>query len=317
MFKFAQVTIISSSSSIIHKLSGIITNFHNFLLFIVALVIGLLIGGILAGMFKKIAVYLGHRADKAINASYVRIIKRTETLLVLSSALIRLLVVLISIYVWWVLTHNNHQSSLLIGASALVIVVAYGFSGPVLRDIAFGGSMMAEQWFGVGDIVTLQPNNMQGVVEHTTLRSTKIRGFSGETIWYSNQNINMVSVVKKGTWAIALEIFVNNPTEIDELVQQTNQLLPLGSSLIISPLIITKKEKTGQDIWHITVVGETAPGRDSLITNNAVDVLVKLDQQQQSIILVEIVSRFVDRRMENQFARAVNNARKTQKNLTS
>ncbi len=308
------VNSLQSSTNALSQLGHTFLNIHSFLLFIILTIAGLIVGNIMAVLLQRLSLVFGNRADKSTNLRTVTFMRRIETMLILSMALVRLIFVLVGLYIWWIVTHAGQQPSALIGASALVLVVAYGLSGPLLRDVAFGGGMMAEQWFGVGDIVTLQPNNMQGVVERITLRSTKIRGFSGETIWYSNQNINMVSVVRRGTWVIALEIFVSDPKQVDYLIHQTNRLLPKGPSLLISPLEVKSIVDEGHGIWHVLAIGETAPGQDYLLRSNAIDILKKLDiDSKQPIILTDIVARFADKNTEIKLARAVHNARKTRK----
>ena len=56
-------------------------------------------------------------------------------------------------------------------------------NGPLLRDITTGSVMIAERWYGVGDYIIAEPFlNIQGVVEQVSLRSTKLRGLSGEVV---------------------------------------------------------------------------------------------------------------------------------------
>lgn len=307
-----------NSNNALTKLGHTFLNVHSLVIFILMVIVGLVTGNIAAAFLQRLSLVFGKRADKSNDLNTVMLMRRIETFLVMSMALIRLIFIVISLYIWWIVTHAGQQPSALIGASAVALVIAYGLSGPLLRDVAFGGGMMAEQWFGVGDIVTLQPNNMQGVVEKITLRSTKIRGFSGETIWYSNQNINMVSVVRRGTWVIALEIFVSNTDKIVDLISETNRLLPKGPSLVVTPLSVKTIYEEGHQIWRVTVTGETAPGRDNIIRSNAVKILTEMDKQSKTpIILADIISRFADNNTETQFARAVKNARKTKKTRNS
>ncbi len=307
---------ISSSLSASDKvLSGIgksFLNFNSLIILIISLSVGILISFFVGRLIQRFSNIIGLRADQSKDIRTVTFLRRVETFLILSIAVVRIVIIIISLYIWWIATHAGQQPSALIGASALALVLAYGITGPFLRDIAFGSSMMAEQWFGVGDVVTVQPNSIHGVVEKITLRSTKIRSFSGETVWFSNQNINMVSVVRKGSWAIALEMFVNNPDKATELIEKTNYLLPKGPALLINPLVIQNIAKQTDGIFQITIIGETAPGQDYIIREDAVNVLNKLDSQNQKpIILSEIISRFTDQKSEIQFMRALKNAKKT------
>jgi len=314
-------TLISSfndSTNVLHKLGHSILNFNSLVVLVVCLIVGIIVANIAASLVQKLSLIFGHRADKSSDLAVVTFMRRIETFLVLSQALVRLIIIILSLYAWWLLTHAGQQPSALIGASALALVIAYGLSGPLLRDIAFGGSMMAEQWFGVGDVVNLQPNNIHGIVERITLRSTKIRGFSGETIWYSNQNINMVSVIRKGSWTLALEMFVEDVDAAKKLIERTNRLLPQGPSLVISPLKISNLIDEGDGIKHLTVTAETAPGRDYLIRENAINIMTNLDKDnKKKVLLVDIVAHFDDKSTEIQLARAIQNARKVKRTKSS
>ena len=65
----------------------------------------------------------------------------------------------------------------------LAALLLSGILTPLLRDVAAGSAMIAEHWYGVGDLITVDFPKAKGVVEAVTLRSTKIRGLNGEIIW--------------------------------------------------------------------------------------------------------------------------------------
>jgi hypothetical protein len=202
----------------------------------------------------------------------------------------------------------------LVGASALVVIVLGGVFGPLLRDFAFGSGMMAEHWFGVGDLVTIEPNNIQGVVERLTLRSTRIRGLNGEVIWISNQNISVVRIAQKGVWTMAIELFVSSRSGAEALLDKVNNLLPTGPSLVASKLKIMRMDENTKGLWHITALAEVAPGRKWLIEKTAIELLSKLDEKsQRPILLADPVARFADNDTEREFARAVTNAKKVRR----
>lgn len=280
--------------------------------------LGSLVGGLLAGkitsvILRRASRRFGKRADSSSNLNTVNRFRRLETWTILSIAIMRVLFVVLGLYFWWVFTHPNNQPSGLIGASALFAVILGGVFSPLLRDFAFGGGMMAEHWFGVGDLITIEPfTNIQGVVERITLRSTRIRGLNGEVIWLANQNIAGVRIAQKGVWTMAVELFVTDPEKAEDLIEDVNDLLPTGPSLVVSPLRVMTTDKRSDKLWHITAVGETAPGREWLMERTALDLLKKLDEKSKKPVLVtDPIARFADNDTERQFARAVKNARKT------
>ena len=154
------------------------------------------------------------------------------------------------------------------------------------------------------------------MVERITLRSTRIRGLNGEVIWVANQTINGVKVAQKGVWATAIEIFVTDPKAAEQLVARTNTLLPGGFSMLASPLRIIEVTERDTDVWHVTAVGETAPGRDWILTDAAIRVMKQLDEKSKTpILIVDPVSRYSDKDTERQMARAVKNAKKKRRSL--
>jgi hypothetical protein len=218
-----------------------------------------------------------------------------------------------------VYTHPGNWPGALIGASALLAVIIGGVFSPLLRDFAFSGGMVAEHWFGVGDLITVEPYmGIQGVVERITLGSTRIRGLNGEVIWMANQNISGVRIAQKGVWTMAIELFGTDPDEAEELIDRTNALMPTGPSLLVSPLRVMRADKRDDTLWHLTAIAEIAPNREWLIEETAVDLLKKFNERNtQQILISDPIARFADNDTERQFARAVKNARKTRRTRRS
>jgi hypothetical protein len=287
-------------------------NPHAIISLIICLAIGLLLGRLIAALLRKVVTIIGARADKSQDLETVNRLRRYETYIVLSIALIRVGIVMLSLYVWWLLDHPYEQPTALIGASAIVLILLSASLGPILRDIASGSAMMIEQWYGVGDHVRIEPfADMQGVVERVTLRSTRIRNLNGEIIWVNNQHIQGIRITTKGIRTIALEIFVTNLKKGQLLVQKANDRLPSGQLLMVSPLQIVEETTVGENLWHITAIGETAPGREWLIEKAAVDLIKEMDEQSSSPVIAHgPLARYADVEAEKKFKRTMNNARK-------
>ncbi|HEY8992233.1 MAG TPA: mechanosensitive ion channel domain-containing protein [Candidatus Microsaccharimonas sp.] len=287
-------------------------NPHAIISLLVCLAIGLLLGRLIAALLRKVVTIIGARADKTQDLETVNRLRRYETYLVLSIALIRVGIVLLSLYVWWLLDHPYEQPTALIGASAILLLLLSASLGPILRDITSGSAMMIEQWYGVGDHVRIEPfADMQGVVERVTLRSTRIRNLNGEIIWVNNQHIQGIRITTKGIRTIALEIFVTNLKKGQLLVKKANDRLPNGQLLMVSPLQIVEETAVGDNLWHITAIGETAPGREWLIEKAAVDLIKEMDERSSSPVIAHgPLARYADVEAEKKFKRTMNNARK-------
>jgi small-conductance mechanosensitive channel len=197
--QFAQTDInIDKTKNVLEQISSALFNLDSLLTLAASLLIATVVGAIVSFVLRKISKFVARRADVSKNLTTVNRLRRVETWMILSIAAIRMALLIFAVYFWWVVTHDGPNTNALIGASALAIVVIGGIFGPMLRDFAFGAGMMAEQWFGVGDLVTIDFPAVQGVVERITLRSTRLRGLNGEVIWVANQTMNGVRVAQKG-----------------------------------------------------------------------------------------------------------------------
>jgi hypothetical protein len=305
-------TTLEKSKSVLDQVTSTFFSGRSLITFVIAMATAIILGRIIAAILRKIARSVSRTADKVQDLKEVNRLRRIETLIVLFVALIRMMLVVMAVYFWWVYAHPTQQPGALIGASALVAIIGTATIGPILRDLAYGGIMMAEHWYGVGDHIQVEPfMELKGVVERVTLRSTRIRGLNGEIIWLNNQNIQGVRVLTKGVRTIALEIFVNNLEGGLNMIEQTNMRLPTGPLMVVRPLHIMSKNEVGDHLWHITAIGETAPGREWLLQDYARQILQELDDDKHPVMRTDPIAHDADSDAERRFARTVQNARKS------
>lgn len=305
-------TTLQNSKTAFDRLADNLLNVQSFMTLVVCVLVAVLIGHLIANVLRRVVNVIGAQADRSQNLRTVNRLRRYETYLVLSIAIIRTGLVLFSLYLWWLIDHPQGRPTALIGASAILVVLLGASLGPVLRDIASGMTMMAEQWYGVGDHVRIEPFlDMQGVVERVTLRSTRIRGLNGEVIWINNQAIQGVRIAPKGIRTIALELFVSDAKAGERLVIAANRRLPNGPLLLVSPLEVVEIAEVGEKLWHITAVAETAPGREWLIEQSAVDLIKSLDEERTKPVIEHgPLARYADSEADKRFRRTITNARK-------
>ena len=283
---------------------------------VIILFLTFVVGKIIGALLRAFSRFVRRRADASENLAAANWLRRTETWIILSVAAVQIALVILALYLWWNGTHEPGTSSsgALIGVSALAAILIGGITGPLLRDLVFGASMMAEHWYGVGDVIAIDAPKVRGVVQEVTLRSTKIRGINGETVWVTNSSIQGVSVARRGLLWLAVELFVNDVEKAEKLIADTNTLLPIGSTLMAEKLTITKVDTRAQDIWHITAVAGVAPGREWIIETTAMQIIKNLDEKNKKpVLVVEPMYHFDDREAEKELRRAVKNARKPQK----
>lgn len=315
MFLFAQAkgldSTLKESKSTLERISDSIFSLETVVVFVIVMAAALILGRLVAAVLRRVTKAIGSRADKTEDLAAVTRLRRIETLIVLSIAIIRTFLVVFAIYFWWVLTHSGQQPTALLGAGAVLTLILSGALFNILRDIASGSVMMAEHWYGVGDHIRVEPLlDAQGVVERVTLRSTKLRKVNGEIQWINNKDIAGVSVTPRGVRTIAIELFTKDIDKTYTLIEDMNLRLPHGAVAVVSPLTVMTQAQVAEQLWHITAIGEVAPGREWLIDKFAIDILQELDKKHK-ILAHEPISRYADSEAERRFARTILNARKS------
>lgn len=302
---------IEQARSVFERVGDALFNKDSIIVFVISIAVALILGRLVAAVLRKTTKIIGARADKLEDLDQVNRLRRIETLIVLSIALIRTLLIILAIYFWWDFTHEDQQSTAILGAGAVLTIILSGALFNILRDVASGSVMMAEHWYGVGDHIRIEPLlDVQGVVERVTLRSTKLRKVTGEVIWINNKDIMGVSVTPKGVRTIAIELYAKDINKAIDLVDDANLRLPQGALAVVSPLSIMIKTEVAKDLWHITAIAEVAPGREWMLDKFAVDVIKELDDKYKSLVH-EPITRYADTEAERRFARAIHNARKS------
>ncbi|PLS81499.1 hypothetical protein CYG49_01965, partial [Candidatus Saccharibacteria bacterium] len=115
------------------------------LIFILSLIFAYFVSNLVARAIVKLAQFISVRADNAPNDEKLIQLRRVETFLSVTIAVVRVVVVAVVAYlVWDALTvdENRNASAAAIGASAIFIVLAGGTINPLLRDITAGATMI-------------------------------------------------------------------------------------------------------------------------------------------------------------------------------
>lgn len=296
----------------LRKTAETFLNAKSIIALLIALGVALVLGRIMAAFLRRLTTVVGRQADKSKDLNQVNRLRRVETLIVLSIAIIRAFLIVGAFYFWWAYMHPNGQPTAIIGASAVVAIFLSGALVPLLRDLTYGSVMMAEHWFGVGDYVRIEPfANLQGIVDRVTLRSTRLRDLNGEIVWINNQNIAAVRITPKGIRTLAIEMIVNDLNKGIDLVAQANLRLPNNPLMLTRQLTIISKQEVGNKLWHITAIGETAPGREWILEEYALKLLQEIDEDSKKpTLLHEPVAHNADAEAERRFARTIKNATK-------
>jgi moderate conductance mechanosensitive channel len=268
---------------------------------IVAVVINRIIGFVVP---RLVAFFTRNSAKTSERAEHVLEVRRVETLLGLVAGFSRAIVILACLVVAWKVVSPSSAPFALISVGTFAAVFAAATIGPLLRDFTTGIVMIIEKWYNVGDYVTLVPHELSGVVEKISLRSTKIRSLSGEVVWVHNQFIQAAKITPRGVRTISIDVFVHDLEAGRKMIKQALKSLPVGPTMIVKPMYIDEEVELGS-VFQITVVGQTAPGREWLIEDFAVNVIKELDTKKQKIIAHGPIVRYTDAKAERSLTKSV------------
>jgi small-conductance mechanosensitive channel len=280
----------------------------------ISLIIGYLISRFLAQGLIRAAQAIAVRSDNESDDTRVMKLRQTETYLSVATAVVRVMVVVIAGYIAWSVLNpfpsgSAANSVAAIGAGTFFALIAGQTIGIVLRDLTAGAVMITEGWYKIGDFVKLEPySEVEGVVERFTLRSTRLRALNGEVILVNNQSISGVHVTPRGVRTIAVDVFVRNEERGIEEIKKIIAAIPKGKTMLAKPLRITKTEEWGTRRWRITVVGQTAPGREWLIEKFFVEALCDIDDGKEGsdrLLVLPPMPRNADEVADKRFRRAV------------
>jgi small conductance mechanosensitive channel len=277
------------------------------MVFLIALVAAYVLSQLFEIFIKNIARMVGHYGDTAKRPEQALRLRRAETYLSVSIAAGKFIIFAISLAAAWQLTSPQAAPLAIIGASTVFIIFAGATLVPTLRDITTGSLMIIEQWYNVGDYIRLEPfSDVAGVVEHMTLRATKIRSLNGEVIWVHNQFIQGVRMTPHGVRTLAIDVFVNDLESGRKLMKEVASTLPVRPTMLASPLTIVDTDELSEKLWHIEAVCQTAPGREWLVEDFAVKAIKERDEKSDKhIILYGPIVRNADSAAEKRFMRAV------------
>ena len=285
------------------------------LIMIASILLAIWISKYVAKLIVGIAQRVAVRSDNATTANKAQQYREIETYLSIAIAIVRAAIIAITAYILWRVlspTSNTAMGGSLAagGASAFFILFAGQSLGMLIRDVTAGAMMIVEKWYTIGDFIKVEPFiDVSGVVERMTLRSTKIRTLSGEIVWIHNQQIQAAHVSPKGVRTMAVDVFVRDRVRGERAIDDIINTIPVGTTMLASPLKVTYAERWNDELWRISVVGQTLPGREWLIEKNFVQMVEDIDRdvekQQDRLIVYTPIARYSDVDAERKFRRAV------------
>lgn len=189
--------------------------------------------------------------------------KRVKTLTGLGSALVHFLTWLTGGLVIINLLGINTAPFL---ASAGILGIALGFGAQkLINDLVSGVFIISENQYRVGDFVELE--NVSGVVEQITIRTTVLRDLSGAVHHVPNGSIIVTTNRSMGFGQINLDITVAPETDLKLLEHLINHAgeriaseVELKEEIMEPPKFVRVSDFTGTGIT-VKVMGKTAGGK--------------------------------------------------------
>jgi small-conductance mechanosensitive channel len=200
-------------------------------------------------------------------------IKREETAISMVRGTVSMIAIGLAIYLSLAqLAGGVDEMQTIVGASFVLLVVAFALQR-VLQDVVAGFTLFAERWYSVGDMVVLEPHDLQGVVEDVTLRRTRLRALTGEVIHVHNSQINAARITPRGLVRYAIEIYTRDRDATLALVDEVATMLPAGPTYLSSPPGVVRVEERSAKLSRIRIEATVVPGREWLVNDLFVNLL--------------------------------------------
>src|ERR671939_2011675 len=173
-------------------------------LFLAAYVVSRLAGGFGGWLVARRAV-----AGEDAPADAVARLQQRETAASLTQTSVRYLAFGLAVVLSIIVLSGVRHVDTLVGGAFVAIVLGFAVQR-VLWDVLAGLFMFFENWFEVGDLVSIEPWGLQGVVEEASLRSVKLRSVAGEVIHVQNSQVLAARLIPRGLRELEVELFVSD-----------------------------------------------------------------------------------------------------------
>jgi hypothetical protein len=214
-----------------------------------------------------------HASDEIPSTGVMVGLRRRETIVSLVPTSVRYAAYGLAVLVTVVQVAGlGNSNGALAGASLIVVLIGFALQR-FLIDILTGLFMQFEGWFSIGDSVTVEPWGLAGIVEETSLRSTKLRALSGELLYVHNSQVLAVRVLPRGLREVSIELFVRDEAKGRELFEQAARVMPVGPTEFVRPPWVESIQHLDSDLVHMRARATIAPGREWLAQDFLPDVL--------------------------------------------
>jgi moderate conductance mechanosensitive channel len=224
-------------------------------------IIAILIVGLIVYSLLRVVRKTARALTPVTGQRFERQVARAATIRSVVESAARL--VLITFFVLFVLAQVGvNVSTLLAGVGILGLAISFGAQS-LVKDVITGFFILAEDQFGVGDVVTIA--GFSGAVESLNLRITTLRALDGSVHVIPNGQIDKVTVASKEWSRSVVDIEVAYRADLDRALEvihdeATRMSSALGWSWrITGPPEVTGVEALGPSGIVVRVLFKTLP----------------------------------------------------------
>ncbi|MCW2955225.1 MAG: Small-conductance mechanosensitive channel [Thermoleophilia bacterium] len=201
-------------------------------------------------------------------------IKRQKTLGTLLESLLRYVVYGAALLVILGIVTPGAASAIF-GASLLVVLVGFGFQR-LLGDVVAGALLLFEGHFAVGDVITVHPSDLTGVVEEFSLRTTTLRTLGGDRVTITNGNLITFTRWSYGQREFRIELVARGESAGDVVEAACRAADAAPDALWVRPPALVSAAAIDDEHQRMLVTAVVAPGLDAVVEQFAAQLVARL-----------------------------------------
>ena len=266
-----------------------------------------LLAWIVSRASKRLAEWLVGRYERkyldpgGASTGVIVALKRHETIVALVQTSVRYVAYVLATLFAIAQLAGVRGSSAIAGASLLVLLLGFALQR-FLIDILSGVFMQFEGWFAIGDSVIVEPHGLRGIVEETSLRSTKLRSLGGDVVYVNNSQIAAVRVLPRGVREVSIELVVRDEAAGRRLFEDAARVMPVGPTQFVRVPWIDEVERLDERMVLLRARAAVAPGREWLADGFLAQVLQ--ESADEGLIVHGPVVMEIDELARRRYARA-------------
>ncbi|NMD72488.1 mechanosensitive ion channel family protein [Bacillus sp. DNRA2] len=221
---------------------------------------------IISGLIVRIAKLAIKNIFKVRSLSPLRTSERRDTTLAKLLQNIVTYVIYFIAFIMMLSTLNINIGPILAGAGVVGLAVGFGAQN-LVKDIITGFFIIFEDQFSVGDYVRI--GQFEGDVEEIGLRTTKIKGLTGERHIIPNGSIADVTNFSIHNSKAIVDVGIAYEEDIDraeQVIRELLETLPEKYEEIISPPQLLGVQNFGPSEVVLRIVAETQPMKHFLVS---------------------------------------------------